>query len=111
MYILGFTQFERDCYEKTCFGEIGREHGALVRDFELLWNMFHFLHNCTLHSKYVFVNCLPIVLPHWMYESNFTVMYICTLEPLYLSDNPKLALYQVCLVPESATCRLEEKVC
>ena len=45
MYILGFTQFERDCYEKTCFGEIGREHGALVGDFELLWNMFHF---CTI---------------------------------------------------------------
>lgn len=66
-----------------------------------LWTVVEyvsFLHNCTLHSKYVFVNCLPIVLPHWMYESNFTVMYICTLEPLYLSDNPKLALYQVCLV-------------
>lgn len=79
-----------------------------------LWTVVEyvsFLHNCTLHSKYVFVNCLPIVLPHWMYESNFTVMYICTLEPLYLSDNPKLALYQVCLVPESPACRLEEKVC
>ena len=45
LYILGFTQFDRDCFEKNVSGENGHENGTMVGGFELII--------CTLHIMYI----------------------------------------------------------
>ena len=61
------TMYKHVRWEWECIGCLGQRPWTK-------WKMYHIC--IAFAPRHVLVNCFTIVLLHWMYESDFTVMYI-----------------------------------